>query len=76
MISNGCLYHLVRVRDVYFETPLLESIPIVNEFLRVFSNDVLGITLERIIDIVLTCAWIRTLFLFLLIEWFRRNLKS
>ena len=32
MISKGFIYHLVRVRDVDFETPILESILVVNEF--------------------------------------------
>jgi len=50
MISTGCIYHQVRVRDVDSETPSLESFPVVNEFLKVFSNDLLGIPLEREID--------------------------
>uniref|UniRef100_M0ZUK5 Gag-pol protein n=1 Tax=Solanum tuberosum TaxID=4113 RepID=M0ZUK5_SOLTU len=50
MIYKGCFYHLVRVRDVDFETPSLESVPIVNEFLEVFPEDLPGIPPEREID--------------------------
>ncbi|WMV13726.1 hypothetical protein MTR67_007111, partial [Solanum verrucosum] len=32
MISKGCIHHLVHVRDKDSETPILESVPIVNEF--------------------------------------------
>ena len=32
IISKGCIYHLVRVRDMDFKTPNLESVPVVNEF--------------------------------------------
>ena len=39
MISKGCIYHLVRVMDVESETPSLESVPIVNEFLEYFPDD-------------------------------------
>lgn len=41
MISNGCIYHMVRFWDVLYEVPSLESIPIVNEFpnvlLKIFT---------------------------------------
>ncbi|WMV54945.1 hypothetical protein MTR67_048330, partial [Solanum verrucosum] len=50
MISKGCLYHLVRVRDVDFETPSLESDPIVKEFPEVFPDDLLGLPPEREIN--------------------------
>ncbi|WMV08733.1 hypothetical protein MTR67_002118 [Solanum verrucosum] len=33
MISKGCLYNLVKVRDMDSETPSFESVPIVNEYL-------------------------------------------
>ncbi|WMV29795.1 hypothetical protein MTR67_023180 [Solanum verrucosum] len=35
MISKGCVYHLVWVRDTDFETPNLVSIIVVNHFLEV-----------------------------------------
>ncbi|WMV38160.1 hypothetical protein MTR67_031545 [Solanum verrucosum] len=50
MISKGCIYHLVRVRDMDFKTPTLESVPVVNEFLEVFPDDLPGVPLEREID--------------------------
>ena len=39
MISKGCLYHIVRVRDLDSEVPLIELVPIVREFPKVFPND-------------------------------------
>lgn len=42
IISKGFIYHLFRVRDVYFETPTLYSFLVVNEFLKVFSVDLPG----------------------------------
>ncbi|KAH0669077.1 hypothetical protein KY289_023570 [Solanum tuberosum] len=50
LISKGCLYHLVRVRDVESKTLLIESVPVVNEFLDVFPNDLPGVPPEREID--------------------------
>ncbi|KAH0746323.1 hypothetical protein KY285_007980 [Solanum tuberosum] len=47
LISKGCLYHLVRVRDVESKTLPIESVPIVNEFLDVFPNDLPGVPPER-----------------------------
>ncbi|KAH0777836.1 hypothetical protein KY290_009247 [Solanum tuberosum] len=43
MISKGCFYHVVRVMNVDSETPSLESVPVVNEFLEIFPNDLPGI---------------------------------
>ncbi|KAH0650459.1 hypothetical protein KY284_030371 [Solanum tuberosum] len=50
MISKGCMYHLVRVRDIDSETPTLESVPIVNEFPEVFPDDLPGVPPEKEID--------------------------
>ncbi|WMV18712.1 hypothetical protein MTR67_012097 [Solanum verrucosum] len=50
MISKGCIYHLVWVRDVDSETSSFESVPVVNEFSEVFPDDLPGIPLERKID--------------------------
>ncbi|KAH0636218.1 hypothetical protein KY285_035973 [Solanum tuberosum] len=47
MISKGCFYHLVRVRDVDSETPSLESVPIFNEISEVFRNDLPSIPPTR-----------------------------
>ncbi|KAH0710889.1 hypothetical protein KY284_012316 [Solanum tuberosum] len=50
MISKGCIYHLVRVMDDESEAPSLESVPVVNEFLEVFPDDLPDIPPEREID--------------------------
>ncbi|KAH0767925.1 hypothetical protein KY285_003796 [Solanum tuberosum] len=50
IISKGCIYHLVRMRDVDSETLTTESVPIVNVFSEVFPDDLPGIPLEREID--------------------------
>ncbi|KAH0754748.1 hypothetical protein KY290_025018 [Solanum tuberosum] len=50
MITKGCMYHIVRVRDVDSEVPSLELVPIVNEFPEVFPIDLPGIPSEREID--------------------------
>ncbi|KAH0633476.1 hypothetical protein KY284_036262 [Solanum tuberosum] len=39
MISKGCIYHIGMVMDFEFETPSLESVPVVNEFPKVFPDD-------------------------------------
>ncbi|WMV13918.1 hypothetical protein MTR67_007303 [Solanum verrucosum] len=50
MISKGCVYYLVRVRDMDFETPTLESDLIVNEFSEQFPDDKLSVPPERELD--------------------------
>ncbi|WMV14113.1 hypothetical protein MTR67_007498 [Solanum verrucosum] len=47
MISKGCIYHFAQVRDVDSENPIIESVPIVNQFLEVFPYDLLGVLPER-----------------------------
>ena len=39
MISKRYIYHLVRVKDSKSETRNFEPVPVVNEFLEVFSED-------------------------------------
>ena len=51
MILKGYLYHLVQVKDSSLETPTLESVPVVSEFLEVFSEDLPRVSPEREIDI-------------------------
>ncbi|XP_070026426.1 uncharacterized protein [Nicotiana sylvestris] len=46
----GCIYHIVRVKDVDAEVPTLQSIPVVREYTNVFSDELPGIPLERDID--------------------------
>ena len=50
MISKVCLYHIVRVQDLDYEIPPIESVPVVSEFLEVFPNDLPGIPPEWEID--------------------------
>ncbi|WMV33795.1 hypothetical protein MTR67_027180 [Solanum verrucosum] len=38
-ISKGYIYHLVHVRDTDSESPTLESVVVVNEFPKVFHDD-------------------------------------
>lgn len=42
IIAKGCLCHIVRFKDLEFETPPLESIPLVKDFLEVFLDELLG----------------------------------
>ncbi|WMV45500.1 hypothetical protein MTR67_038885 [Solanum verrucosum] len=46
MISKGYLYHLVWVKDLSSETLTLESVPVVNEFLEVFLEDLPGVLIH------------------------------
>ena len=39
MISKGCLYHILRIKDLDSEIHPIESVPVVCEFLEVFPND-------------------------------------
>lgn len=50
LISKGCLYHLVWIKDSNLEGPFLHSVPVVNEFLEVFLNDLPGIPPDREVD--------------------------
>lgn len=50
LISKCCIYHLIKVRDIDFETSMPESVPFVNEFLEVFPDDLPDISLEKEID--------------------------
>ena len=50
MISKGCLYHIVRVKDLDSEIPPIESVPAVSEFPKVFPNDLPDIPPEWEID--------------------------
>ncbi|XP_070007720.1 uncharacterized protein [Nicotiana sylvestris] len=50
MIRKGCIYHLLRVADTTSEVSAPESVPVMNEFLEVFPNELLGIPPNRDID--------------------------
>lgn len=45
LISKGCLYHLIRVNDLDAEkeAPTLQSVPIVNEYIDVFLEELPGL---------------------------------
>lgn len=47
LISKGCLFNLVRIKDFNSEGPSLQSILMVSEFLKAFPNDILGIPPDR-----------------------------
>ncbi|XP_070031929.1 uncharacterized protein [Nicotiana tomentosiformis] len=42
MITKGCIYHIVRVRDVDAEIPTLQSIPVVKKYADVFPDELPG----------------------------------
>ena len=50
MISKVYLYHLVWIKDSSLQTPTLESVPIVFEFIEVFPEDLPRVPREREID--------------------------
>ncbi|XP_069149936.1 uncharacterized protein [Solanum lycopersicum] len=50
LVQRGCLAYLAHIRDTSIETPMLESIPVVSEFLEVFSTDLPGLPPDRDID--------------------------
>ena len=50
MISKGCLYHIVRVKDLDSENPPFYLILVVREFTEVFPNELPGIPPEWEID--------------------------
>ncbi|XP_070034761.1 uncharacterized protein [Nicotiana tomentosiformis] len=52
MIRKGYIYNLVRVTDTTVEVPTLESVPIVNDFPDVFSDELHGIPPDREIDMI------------------------
>ncbi|KAF3640973.1 hypothetical protein FXO38_21857 [Capsicum annuum] len=50
LISKGFLYHPIRVKDSNTESPSLQSVPVVNKFLKDFPDDLLGIPPDKEID--------------------------
>ena len=43
MIAKGCLYHVVKVKDLEYESPSIESVPVVRGFPEVLPNDLLRV---------------------------------
>lgn len=68
MISKGCIYQVVRVRDVEFKVPTLDSIPTINEYFDVFSNELPDVPLEIEIAFPLILYLILNLFPYIYIE--------
>ncbi|XP_070015467.1 uncharacterized protein [Nicotiana sylvestris] len=50
IIRKGCIYHLVRVQDVEVKSPTIQSIPVVNEFLNGFPDELLSLPPKREIE--------------------------
>ncbi|XP_070029217.1 uncharacterized protein [Nicotiana sylvestris] len=46
MTTKGCIYHIVRAKDVNAEIPILQSIPVVKEYAYIFPNELPGIPPE------------------------------
>ena len=51
IISKGCIYHLVQVKDSRSKTLSLDLVPMVKEFLKVFPKDLLGFFPKKDIDL-------------------------
>jgi len=50
LVSKGCLYHLVWVKDSNSKGPSLYSIPRINEFPKVFPDELPGVPPDREIE--------------------------
>ena len=50
MISKGCLYHVVRAKDLESEAPPLDLAHVVKDFMEVFHDDLPRISPEWEID--------------------------
>ncbi|XP_070034763.1 uncharacterized protein [Nicotiana tomentosiformis] len=73
MINKGCIYHLVWVTGTDDEAPTLESMPVLNEFLEVFPDELPGILPDREIDFGIDVMPGTNLYLFHPKEWHQRN---
>ncbi|XP_070034613.1 uncharacterized protein [Nicotiana tomentosiformis] len=49
-VEKGCDTYLAYVRDVSVNTPTVESVPVVRDYIDVFSADLLGMPPDRDID--------------------------
>ncbi|XP_070055204.1 uncharacterized protein [Nicotiana tomentosiformis] len=50
MVEKGCNAYLSFVRDVSVDTPTVESVPVVRDYLDAFSEDLSGMPPDRDID--------------------------
>ena len=46
IIDRGCIYHVMRVIDLEFETPSIELVPVVREFQKVLPDYLLRVPRE------------------------------
>lgn len=76
LVYKGCLYNLVHVKDSRSKGPSLQTVPMVYEFLEMFPDDLMGVSLNREIVLGLIFFWILILFLSFLIEWLWLSLKN
>ena len=56
LLRQGCEAYLAHVIDVKQETPKIEDIPVVNEFLDVFLEEFLGLPPDREIEFTIELA--------------------
>ncbi|XP_069143501.1 uncharacterized protein [Solanum lycopersicum] len=50
MVERGCLSYIAFIRDTNVESPPMDSVPVVQEFLDVFPSDLPGVPPDRDID--------------------------
>ncbi|XP_070025688.1 uncharacterized protein [Nicotiana sylvestris] len=53
LVEKGCLAYLAYVRDTTAESPIIDAVPVVQEFADVFPSDLPGMPLDRDIDLAL-----------------------
>ncbi|XP_070003433.1 uncharacterized protein [Nicotiana sylvestris] len=56
MVDKGCLAYLAYVCDSSAEVPLIDSVPVVCEFPKIFPSDLLGMPPDRDIDFCIDLA--------------------
>ena len=69
MISKGCLYHIVRVKDLDCEITPIESVPVVSEFFEISQMTFQIFVSSGKLILVSICYRIQIPFQFLLIRW-------
>ena len=73
MIAKVYICHLVRVKDTEVEPLTHQSVPVVNEFLDVFPEDLPGLPLEWEVEFGIDVNQAHNLSLFPHIEWLQQN---
>ena len=53
-IAKGCVYHVVRFKDLECRVNPLESVPVLNDLMTIFHNDFPEFLLNRKYVLVLT----------------------